>query len=106
MTRLWLVLVVAACSSSPGDPHTVVACQGYLTQAGQPFTGNCEIGCQKAGSGGGAPTGTGGSCMAAHGSGDFPTVISCNSTLVFEDNHGCCASGQDGVADIEFFVCR
>jgi hypothetical protein len=105
--KAWLLLVaVAACSSTPADPHVVVACQGYLTQTGQPFSGNCEVACAKASANGGAPTGTGGSCMALHGSGDFPQTLSCNATLSYDGTAGCCAPGTDGVADIEFFACR
>lgn len=101
--KRWL-LVLAACSS-PGDPHVVVACQGYLTTSGAPFTGNCEVACQKAGSNGAAPVGTGGACSGSHGSGFQEQVVSCGNTLNYEDNHGCCAPGTDGAADVEFFVC-
>jgi hypothetical protein len=101
--KRWLIFL-AACSS-PGNPHTVVACQGYLTQAGTPFTGNCEVACQKAGSNGGSPVGTGGACTGAHGSGFGQTTVDCAHTLDYQDNNGCCAPGTDGVADVEFYVC-
>src|SRR5690242_6957422 len=103
--KRWFLVFVAACSS-PGDPHKVVACQGYLTQTGSAFTGTCEVACRKAGSNGAAPAGTSGPCNGAHGSGFQQIVINCGTTLDYEDNRGCCAPGQDGVADVEFWVCQ
>ena len=104
MTRLLLGFCLAACSS-PGDPHQIVACQGYLTQGGSAFVGNCEIACQKAGSNGAAPMGSMGPCEGAHGSGFSRFVVSCATTLDYEDNRGCCAPAQDNAADVEFYVC-
>ena len=79
---------------------------GYLTQTGQPFTGTCEAPCEKAGSNGGAPSGTGGSCTAGHGSGFGHQGTSCNTTIDFDGTNGCCVPGTDMVADIEFFTCE
>lgn len=99
---LCIVVAVASCGSSE-DPHKVVACEGYLDQTGAPFTGSCELACEKAGSNGSAPAGKGGTCTAIHKTGE-PT-ITCPMTLTFSDTVGCCATGTDGVADVEFFAC-
>jgi hypothetical protein len=83
-----------------------MACQGYLTQTGAPFTGTCERACAMAGSGGNAPTGMGGACMAYHGPRTTPSqVVQCGMTLDYGDFVGCCATATDGKADVEFFVC-
>ncbi len=101
--KRWL-LALAACSGS-ANPHEVVPCEGYLTQTGSAFTGTCELACQKAGSNGGAPSGTGPQCTAFHGSGDMPPTVMCNFTFKFDDKSGCCAPGTDGAADVEFYTC-
>lgn len=104
MKRALLIFVMAC--GSPKDPHVVVQCVGYLTQTGSAFSGTCEVACQHAGSNGNAPSGTGGTCMATHGTGDFPQTTSCNATLMYDGQSGCCVPGTDGVADIEFYDCK
>jgi hypothetical protein len=101
--KRWL-LALAACSGSQ-NPYEVVPCQGYLTQTGSAFVGSCDLPCQKAGSNGGAPSGTGPECTGLHGSGDMPPAVMCGFSLKFDDHSGCCASGTDGMADVEWYQC-
>ncbi len=103
--KAWLLLVAVAACSSP-DPHQVVACEGYLTVNGQPFTGTCELACQKADANGQEPSGHGGTCTADHGPSTMPQEITCPTTFDFSGTIGCCSGGTDGKADVEFYVCK
>lgn len=110
MKRWWLAgsLVIAslgpvACSDP--DPHAVVDCKGYLDNTGAPFVGKCEAACQTAGSNGAAPTGKGAPCTARHGAAPGGQVINCGATLDTDGVTGCCSTGIDGAADVEFFTC-
>jgi len=95
-------VVLAACSDP--EPHKVVPCKGYLDNTGQPFNGTCELPCQTASSSGGAPVGNNPGCTGRHG-GDNGPVVMCATTLDYEGIKGCCSSGTDGSANVEFFTC-
>jgi hypothetical protein len=84
------LFVLAACGGDDPDPHAVGACDGWLDNLGQPFTGMCEAACES------PPVSTGESC-------DTVARLGCPSFAFGEDVEGCCIA--DGTT-IRFYECQ
>ena len=88
MRLICVFFLLAACGDSQ-DPHALVACQGWVDNQGNPFTGMCETACKT------KPQISGNTC-------DTVKELGCNA-IDFEGTRGCCL--QDGET-IKFYECQ
>lgn len=104
-----LLAFVGACgTSTPNDPHEIVACEGYymldpVSGTKTPVVAQCEAACQKATSTNAPPSGTGADCQATSAMG---VSKDCPLTFSFGDARGCCVEQTGGDVLYSFYECQ
>lgn len=83
------LLFIAGCGGSDTDAHAVGACEGWLDNQGNPYTGMCEAACKT------PPTSTGMVC-------DTVARLGC-AAFSFDGTDGCCIEES---ATIKFYECQ
>jgi hypothetical protein len=92
--RLFVVLLLMACESPPGDPHAAADCDQGWTQNG---FDQCEAACANSGTALGA---SGAACEAETIDG---APVSCSKTLEFGGITGCCSTAG---TEVHFAECE